>query len=77
VIDPNNNFILIYFIVNVFATVVLFFLLSVRWGFLFEIDYMPFYEDFKVFCIFLYLFELLIHMNVGYYEMGRKITDRW
>jgi hypothetical protein len=37
---------------------------------------MDFFDNFKIFSVCLYLLEIVINFNVGYYEMGREIIDR-
>jgi hypothetical protein len=76
IIDPNNKIIIIYQCVNFIAGFFLFFYVSVRWGFLYSEQTMPFFDNYKIFCITLFFFQIIANLNIGYYEMGRKIIQR-
>lgn len=52
------------------------FLVSIRWGYIYEESNMDFFDYFKIFSISLYTLEIFLNFNVGYVEMGRKIVDR-
>jgi hypothetical protein len=76
VLDPNNTYIYFYYILYAITSAFLIFLLSLRWGFIYEEPNMEFFDKFKIFSICLYFVEIFINFNVGYFKMGRKIIDR-
>lgn len=58
------------------SNIILLFLVSVRWGFIYEQNIFEIFDVFKLYCIFLIILEIFLNLNVGYYETGRIIKER-
>jgi hypothetical protein len=76
VIDPNNDYITIFQILNSIITLILVFCVQVRWGFIYEEKKVDFVNFWKMTCFIFYCVEVLINLNVGYYKMGMLVKER-